>query len=151
LDVSVGGTKERVDRDLEGRVRRVQRYYDSITWPFTTGVCCTFLPVAATLIPVDLDFLSLGDLRRALAARGVPSRDFPLRDSALDLSQEAGLLAFSEGFVFSMAGGQENGLGIRVGNGQRIHPSARIVGPVVLHPDVTIDEDVTILGPSVIG
>src|SRR5262249_27112123 len=33
-----GGTKEFVNVDGEGRVRRIQRYYDAVTWPFISGV-----------------------------------------------------------------------------------------------------------------
>jgi lipopolysaccharide/colanic/teichoic acid biosynthesis glycosyltransferase len=153
LDTSAGGTKERIDRDGEGRVRRIQRYYDAITWPFMAGVCCSVLPIASTLVPSDLNFLSLTDLRHALSVRGVPSRDYPLQDSALDLSQEAGLLAFSEGLIFAMA--SRNGTGatgpMLVGKGHEIHPSAKLIGPVVLHPGAAVEEDAKVVGPAILG
>jgi lipopolysaccharide/colanic/teichoic acid biosynthesis glycosyltransferase len=150
LDTSAGGTKERIDRDTDGRMRRIQRYYDAITWPFTAGVCCSVLPIASTHVPSDLNFLSLTDLRRALSVRGVPSRDYPLQDSALDLSEEAGLLAFSEGLIFSMAA--RNGTGaMLVGTGQEIHPSAKLIGPVIVHAGAAVEEDAKVVGPAILG
>src|SRR5262245_56592875 len=38
-------TKELVHFDSAGRVRRIQRYYESVTWPFITGVAGCLLPV----------------------------------------------------------------------------------------------------------
>jgi lipopolysaccharide/colanic/teichoic acid biosynthesis glycosyltransferase len=38
-----------------------------------------------------------------------------------------------------------------VGKGQQVHPTARIVGPVILHPDVVVEERAIVMGPAVIG
>jgi hypothetical protein len=69
--VSVGsggsGTREYADIDAEGRVRRVRRYYDGVTWPFISGVAASVLPVSA-LLGERLDELSLMSLRGRLAA-----------------------------------------------------------------------------------
>src|SRR5947207_4356526 len=40
LENHPGGTTERVQVDATGAVGRIQRYYDSATWPFTSGVAC---------------------------------------------------------------------------------------------------------------
>ncbi|HLA76448.1 MAG TPA: sugar transferase [Vicinamibacteria bacterium] len=155
LDASVTGTKEHVDLDPEGRVRRIQRYYDAVTWPFAAGVSCTLLPRSCNLAGEELDLASLTELRLSLASRGVPSRDLPMAAGALDLSEERGLLALSERFVLEATTG--TGRGARaatplfVGDDVVIHPSARIVGPVVLHQGVVLEENATVLGPALLG
>jgi len=37
------GTKEFVDADASGRIRSIQRYYDSVTWPFAAGVAASLV------------------------------------------------------------------------------------------------------------
>ncbi len=155
LDTSVTGTKEHVDLDPEGRVRRIQRYYDAVTWPFAAGVACSLLPRSCNLAGEELELTSLSDLRLSLAGRGVPSRDLPMPGGALDLSGERGLLALSERFVLEATTG--TGRGARpatplfAGDHVVVHPSARIVGPVVLHHDVTLEANATVLGPALLG
>jgi hypothetical protein len=41
LEAHPGGTTERVHVGRNGSVGRIQRYYDSATWPFTSGVACS--------------------------------------------------------------------------------------------------------------
>src|SRR6185295_18362388 len=93
LEAHPGGTTERVQLGANGTVGRIQRYYDSATWPFTSGVACSVVPVSCTMDLGDLPFTCLRDLRRGLAQRGVPSSDVFLRGGAFDLSQERHLLA----------------------------------------------------------
>jgi carbonic anhydrase/acetyltransferase-like protein (isoleucine patch superfamily) len=147
LGGSGSSTREYADIDADGNVRRVRRYYESVTWPFITGVTASLMPVSA-LIGEKLDDLSLADLRGRLCGRGVPSRDVPLPGSSVDLHDETGLLALIERQV--RRGAPVDGP-LLVGEGHRIHPSARLVGPVVLHKDVTIDERAVVMGPAVIG
>lgn len=147
LGGSGSGTREYADIDAEGNVRRVRRYYESVTWPFITGVTASIMPVSA-LIGEKLDDLSLADLRGRLSSRGVPSRDVPLPGTSVDLHDETGLLALIERQV--RRGGPVDGP-LLVGEGHRIHPTARLVGPVVLHREVTIDERAVVMGPAVIG
>jgi lipopolysaccharide/colanic/teichoic acid biosynthesis glycosyltransferase/carbonic anhydrase/acetyltransferase-like protein (isoleucine patch superfamily) len=155
LDASVTGTKEHVDVDREGRVRRIQRYYDAVTWPFASGVACSLLPCSCRLAGRELDLGSLADLRLSLAGRGVPSRDLPMPGGALDLSEERGLLALSERFILEATTGTGRGAQaaapLFVGNHVVIHRSARIVGAVVLHEGVELEANTTILGPALLG
>jgi hypothetical protein len=53
------GTNERVLLDPEGRVSRIQRYYDNVTWSFASGVACSMLPVSSALLVRNLPFASL--------------------------------------------------------------------------------------------
>jgi lipopolysaccharide/colanic/teichoic acid biosynthesis glycosyltransferase len=145
-----GGTKEYAWLDGEGRVRTVQRYYDQVTWPFITGVAASLMP-ASVLRGQELPTSPLSDLRSRLAARGVPSRDLPLAGNAFDLGDEAGLLALSERFVLKATASRGRMDPLLVGNGQVIHMSSRLVGPVVVHPDVVIEENATVLGPALLG
>jgi len=46
LEAHPGGTTERVQVGANGTVDRIQRFYDSATWPFTSGVACSILPVS---------------------------------------------------------------------------------------------------------
>jgi lipopolysaccharide/colanic/teichoic acid biosynthesis glycosyltransferase len=147
LGGSGSGTREYADIDGDGNVRRVRRYYENVTWPFITGVTASLMPVSA-LIGEKLDDLSLADLRGRLSGRGVPSRDVPLPGASVDLHDETGLLALIERQV--RRGSPADGP-LLVGEGHKVHPSARLVGPVVLHRDVTVDEHAVVMGPAVIG
>jgi lipopolysaccharide/colanic/teichoic acid biosynthesis glycosyltransferase len=144
------GTREYAEFDEEGRVRRIQRYYDSVTWPFISGVAASFLP-ASSLRGTELVATPLVELRSRLAARGVPGRDLPIADTAFDLGEEEGLLALSEHFV-RRAAARDGGRGpLLVGGGHDIHPSARFVGPVIVQRDVVIEENAVVFGPAVLG
>jgi len=151
LDLSPAGTRERVDLDGSGRVRRIQRYYEAVTWPFASGVACSLLPVSCGLVAGELSFNSLGGLRRALNAAGVPSRDLPLSGAALDLTREEGLLKLNEGLVLGAFASRPASEPLCVGDGQVLHASARFVGPVVLHAGARVDADAVVVGPTVLG
>jgi lipopolysaccharide/colanic/teichoic acid biosynthesis glycosyltransferase len=144
------GTREYAEFDGEGRVRRIQRYYDTITWPFISGVAASFLP-APSLRGAELVATPLIELRSRLAARGVPSRDVPIAGAAFDLGEEEGLLALSERFVLKAAAGGGRRGPLLVGAGQVIHPSARLVGPVIVQRDVVIEEHAVVLGPALLS
>ena len=144
------GTREYADIDAEGRVRRVRRYYESVTWPFIAGVAASVLPVSA-LLGEPLEDLALTPLRSRLAARGVPGRDVLLPGAAVDLRDEAGLLALIERHVRRTASAQADRGPVLVGGGQQVHRSARLVGPVVVHRDVVVEDRALIMGPTVLG
>ena len=148
---SEGGTRECVEFDPQGQVRRIQRYYDDVTWPFAGGVCCSILPGACAAVASDLAFGSLSELRGNLAARGIPSRDLPVSGAVFDLREEQGLLDLSESLIRKRRPGLGKRAGTVTGRHCRIHPTSRIVGPVVLQDDVTVEEDAVVLGPSLIG
>jgi lipopolysaccharide/colanic/teichoic acid biosynthesis glycosyltransferase/carbonic anhydrase/acetyltransferase-like protein (isoleucine patch superfamily) len=160
FETGVAGTKERVNFDAAGRVRGIARHYEPTTWPFISGVFATLLPVASGLISDGGMPESLMELRRLLVARGVPSHDIPLKTIAFDCTEEKGVLAATEQFVMRAAAaraeapadGTPEGSGrILLGDGHEIAPTARIVGPVIIHPRARIGEHATILGPASIG
>jgi lipopolysaccharide/colanic/teichoic acid biosynthesis glycosyltransferase len=145
LDMNSGGTKERVELDGQGCVRRVQRYYDAVTWALNAGVPCSLVPVSAfTLCGVrPFGFGSLVELRRELAARAVPSRDVAITERVFDLTTERGLLRLNERALALEGGGTHTAASL--------HPSVRLYGPVAIHDGAKIEEDTTLIGPAVIG
>ena len=149
------GTKEYLDADASGRIRSIQRYYDAVTWPFGGGVACSLVPVASVRVSFELPLASLPRLRRILASEGVPSRDLPLEHGAVNLGTERGLLAMNERLALRLARQSPGADGpparLRSGSGVRVHPSASIVGPVILQDDAEIRENATLIGPAVIG
>jgi lipopolysaccharide/colanic/teichoic acid biosynthesis glycosyltransferase len=155
LEQGSDGTKEYVDTDSSGRIRGIQRYYESVTWPFATGVACSLVPVACLRVALELPLAALPRLRRVLASEGVPSRDVPLEKGAVSLGTERGLLALNERLVLSLArqsparDGRHSS--VHAALGARVHPKASIVGPVVFQEGAEVEEGVTIIGPSVIG
>jgi lipopolysaccharide/colanic/teichoic acid biosynthesis glycosyltransferase len=154
LEQGNGGTKEHVETDTQGRVRSIQRYYDSVTWPFVAGVACSLVPISTLRLAHGLSLTSLSEVRRILAAEGVPSRDLALERGALNLDREQGMLALNERVVLNLA--RERGFGsnsspLIAAPGSRVHPSACLVGPIVLHEGAEIEEGATIIGPTVVG
>lgn len=150
LEPSVTGIKEHVSIDRNGLVRRVHRRYEPATWPFLTGVAASLVPVSSNILSLHPFPASLVELRQCLVRAGVSSRDLPIQHGAADLGTEHGLLAAGEHAVTVIAG-HATGEPLIVGNGQRLAPDLRTAGAVVIHPDVRIDEGVTIVGPALIG
>jgi lipopolysaccharide/colanic/teichoic acid biosynthesis glycosyltransferase len=154
FETSVAGTKEHVTVDGGGRVRSIHRYYEPATWPFITGVAASLVPVSSSLGYLEPLPESLVELRRHLVMSGAPCRDVAIKDGALDLTTSHGLLAATEQSVIDDTGHGATGgrpSPLLVGGGHSIASSARIIGPVVIHPGVHIGEDVTIVGPALIG
>jgi lipopolysaccharide/colanic/teichoic acid biosynthesis glycosyltransferase len=149
------GTKEYIDSDYSGRIRAIQRYYDSVTWPFAARVAWSLVPVTCLRVAYELPLASLSRLRRVLSTEGVPSRDVALERGAANLATPRGLLAMNERIVLALARQSAGRPGRRPsllgGSGAKIHASASIVGPVVLQDGVEIGAGATIIGPSVIG
>ena len=151
-----GRPRERVERDGQGHVRRVQRLYGGAAQPEVAS-----LGIFASLVPAKaagaISFISLAQLRAALAARGLLTRDVPLALDIIDLSQPEEVLALTEwtmeesfgkapqaGFVLQRSG-------LLVGRACEIDPAARFVGPVILHDGVKVWAGATIVGPTVVG
>jgi lipopolysaccharide/colanic/teichoic acid biosynthesis glycosyltransferase len=154
FEPSMAGTKEHVNTDVDGRVISVHRYYEHTTWPFLSGVAASLVPVSISLLHPQPVPGSLVELRQLLVASGAPSRDVAGARGALDLTGRQGLLTAMEHCVAEDAARARPGepsATILVGSGQTIAPSARILGPVVVHPDVCIEEHATIVGPAVLG
>lgn len=148
---NTAGTAESVELDGQGRVRRIQRFYDSVTWPLSSGVAASLVPVAGLRLVGPVVLGSLGALRSRLATYGLPFRDIPTRGPVFDLHREEGLLDLSERIIMNLAHRENRLDGLSAGTGCRIDPTARFFGPVVAQDDVTIEEGVTVVGPSLLG
>ncbi len=149
-------TKELVQADDDGRVRRIQRYFEPVTWPFPSGVLASLVPVACAQMAMPMTLTSLEGLRMQLSSSGIPNQDVPYHGDCFDLNDEAGALALSERRVSAMSTLRELG---RV-RGQdatlrspraKVHPTARLVGPVVVRDGASIDEGALVIGPATIG
>jgi len=146
--------KEYVHCDDDGYVRRISRYYDQVTNLKIDAIAYSVIPVASF---EHVRFESLADLRAALSAWGVLSRDVPATSAVVDLSDESGLLTINEQSVVAalsretLAGFDRHACGMLSATGCSIHSSARIVGPVFLQRNVVIESGATVLGPSVLG
>jgi lipopolysaccharide/colanic/teichoic acid biosynthesis glycosyltransferase len=153
LEAHAGGTTERVHVGPNGTVGRIQRYYDSATWPFTSGVACSLVPLSCTAGEGDLPFTSLRELRRGLAERGVPSSDVFVRGGAFDLTKERHLLGLSEQVVLDHLSARRTASDrwLEVGAACQIDPSARLMGPVIVQDGAAIGADAIVVGPAVIG
>lgn len=149
LEENSGGTRDRVEFDGQGLIRRIQRYYDDVTWSVTSGVVCSLVPASSAFKANSAPLAYLSGLRTALAAQGVPSRDIPIRGGVYDLSQPGGLLGATEHALAGTDSGRTVGLHQRAGCD--VHPSARLLGSVVLHDNVVVEPNVTIIGPAVVG
>jgi lipopolysaccharide/colanic/teichoic acid biosynthesis glycosyltransferase len=158
FETAGAGTRERVSFDTRGQVRAIHRHYEQATWPFMAGIAATVIPSACGVLADCVVPRSLAELRQILTSRGVPSRDVPVEGGALDLGEERGMLAANELVILKASSARPTGPGgnvtaapVYVGAGHSIHATARIVGPVVIHPDACIEEMATVLGPAVIG
>lgn len=156
LGVEAQWVRERVQQDERGMVTSVQRQYDGMVWPRVANsrICASFVPAWAAC---ETQFTDLAELRAALCAKGVLSRDLPLPVGDIDLSQPDGLLAINEMFAtYDVAHPeathlQRVGRSLLTGRDCTIAPTARIVGPVILQDNVLIEDGATVVGPSVIG
>jgi lipopolysaccharide/colanic/teichoic acid biosynthesis glycosyltransferase len=149
------GTEEYVHADASGRVRAIQRYYDAVTGACASGIAASLVPVACLQVSFELPLGSLFRLRRVLGSEGVPSQDLPLEHGAMNMGTERGFLAMNERRVLDLARQATSGDGastpMHTGSGVRVHPSATLVGPVVLHDGAEVEEGVTLIGPAVVG
>ena len=151
LEANAAGTRECVEFDAAGRVRRIQRYYDAVTWTFADGVCCSLVPASCAMM-LDVPFTSLPQLRTALCSRGVPSNDLPLGGPAFDLSDERDLLRLNERVILDLRlPDLAPGAALFLGAGAVLHPTAQILGPVVLQDGVQVEEGATVVGPALIA
>jgi len=157
MESDAGGTRECTLLDTEGYVRRIQRYYDGLTWLRTTGVACSLISAASARLVDTMSFRSLSHLRGALTFAGIPSRDIPLSSGTVDLADERGMLTLSEWSILESIAPetphnyQAIGPDVLVGQGCRIHPSARIYGPVIIQNEVIIESGAAVIGPTLVG
>lgn len=157
--VSVGGAnqsaQEFVQCDDRGQVRRIGRFYNQVTWTQIDAIAFSLVPLASVQ---GVSSSSLVSLRSSLAARSALSRDLPLDGGVVDLSDDEGLLLLNEQRAIRAANvaSSDESLevhkpGVVVAADVKIHPSAKIVGPVVVQSGSRIEENTTILGPAVLG
>lgn len=143
--------RERVEQDELGRVRRVQRYY-ARTAGSDAGAPSVLLTVAPARSLIGVPLRSLGRVRSDLAHRGVLTRDLPVPSDVLDLAQESAALSLNDHALRRLEGHRRGSVGVVVtGARTRVHPTARLIGPVVLQSDVVVEERAAIIGPTVIG
>jgi len=151
---AIDATMERIEQDTRGQVCRIQRVYDLVTWP-RSG------PIAASLIPMSalsrIPFGTPGDLRVRLVRDGFLSCDASIASHVVDVTDPSGLLALSDKAVTDAIHGPPPSGFVRrsetvlVGARCQIHPSARLIGPVVVHDHAIINRGATMIGPVVIG
>ncbi|MGE3182895.1 MAG: sugar transferase, partial [Phycisphaerae bacterium] len=157
LDRSHFGTKEFVRFDGEGRVRRIQRYYDGHTWLQTQAVSSALVPVSSLFDLAAPTLEDLPNLRRALSATGALTSDVLLKGPIVDLNSESGYLKLTEYTLRRLpAAALPEGFrlaadAIFIGPGCDVASSARLYGPLVLQKNVSIGEDAVVIGPTVIG
>lgn len=144
----VAGVKEQVNLDGDGQVRGIHRFYEPATWPFLAGVAASLVPASSNPIR-DGDFpRSLMMLRERLMARGVLTRDLPIADGAWNIGRDQGLLAANE---YLLSRHSKASKFIVIGKGQRVDPSVRVLGPVVVHSDAVVERNAVLVGPALIG
>jgi lipopolysaccharide/colanic/teichoic acid biosynthesis glycosyltransferase len=138
------GTNERILLDGSGRISRIQRYYESVTWPFASGVACSLIPVACGAGIPKLAVTRLVELRASLAAAGVASTDSFLEAPLFDLGTEAGFLEANEASISaSMVSSPPASA--------TIDPTALVRGAVVVGEEVVVESDAIVIGPCVLG
>lgn len=149
-------TRETIQRDNHGHVRRIQRFYNLMHWPEVAQNTISYTLVSVPALR-DIHFRSLGELRRALAAKGVLSRDFPLTGGSIDLTSEWVYLSLHEGRLADLTAEQRRyGFTmttpeVLVAPDARIDPTARLVPPIIVQEQAVIEPNVTIVGPAVVG
>ena len=151
----LAGTRESVNIDGDGHVRSVHRYYKPATWPFIAGVAASVVPVWSGLSVMPHLPGSLLELRQELVLLGVPSADVAIVRGSFDLTSEQGMLAAVEHSVHTATGaGIEHDAAreaVFVGTGHVIDPTARLLGPVILHAGAQVGARATVVGPSLLG
>ncbi len=151
----VGGTRESVDVDDEGIVRRVQRYYKPAAWPFIAGVAVSLVPVSSGMLPMAAISASLLELRQSSSRAACRAMTSPIQQARFDLTQESGMLAAVEHSVRGRGGRAWRRRWPRAAAGRRRTrtsiPSPALLGPVVMHAGARIEADATVVGPALIG
>lgn len=157
LHVEQDGAREYVHIGTDGLIRSIQRYYDGVTRLRSRGVCCTVLPCATLRGRPPEPIHSLLALRQTLARDGVPSRDWVLEATALDLREADGLYALAEHGTMILATRRDGAPlrelqpGVLVDPQAHVDPGARLRGPIIVQRGATVSGSATIIGPALIG
>jgi len=159
--VAMGGdatdASERIVKDHDGRIRRVQRFYNQVTQVTRPvgAVSYSCFPAAAL---ADVRMSEIANASAAMAARGILSRDIPVHCDLIDANRAADYLALCEWKIqqavraatppeYSRLSNNE----ALVGRGAVVHETARLVGPVIVQPNAHIAANATIIGPAIVG
>lgn len=157
MDQNDQGLREFVQFDAKSRVRRVQRFYDGVTWLQTRAVMATLLPVSAAREMPSQTFATLDQLRQNLVSQGIVSRDVVLRAPVFDLNRETDLVRLFENRLrFRILQPPPEGFavlqqGVWIGACCRIDPTARLYGPIIVHAGAEVGPGATLIGPVLIG
>lgn len=153
-------TQEFVHVGPKGKVSRIDRYYQRVTWLHGCPTVCSIVPISVACLLNKTVLDSLQQYRRELSSLGVPNQDHLLAGSATDLTRESGLLtlmncgAFASRFTrgtTSSEGVEAYDTGVVRGEGCTIDRSARLYGPVIIQDGVTVEAGSVILGPALLG
>jgi len=147
---------EVVHSAADGRVRRIQRYFEPDARQLPVGVIASLIPVACMQAVTEFPDRSLSGLRRMLAVRGVPSRDITCNDPCVDLTDGGSLLTFVErrlNALTSMVDDRDHVAACArlLSKHATIDPSARLVGSVAVHALAVIEANALVIGPTVVG
>ncbi|MDX2199852.1 MAG: sugar transferase [Phycisphaerae bacterium] len=157
LDRGHKGAKEYLKFDSEGRLRRIQRYYEGHTWIQTQAVASALIPITSLWDVPDAPINDLPKLRRSLSAGGALGRDFPIECATADLTDEAGWLEANE---YVLHEPESLGLGgsfraiaddVWVSETATVADSARLYGPLIVQPGAIIERDAVVIGPTLIA
>lgn len=148
--------REKIDFDRNGVIKRVQRLYTRMSWPDTSRakVFCSIVPASSA---AEARWRCLSELRSELLKHACFSQDLPVTCDCYDLANQADVLSLSEQRTSQMARGPlpegyaRRGSNVIVGRECRIHPSVRLIPPVIMQDGVTVDEKATIIGPTLLG
>ncbi len=152
-----GEIRERVVMDDRARVQCVERLYAGVSDFEAPAVLCSLITGAAArrLVPAQLGRLE--ELRSALVAAGVLSRDNPASGLVMDLALEQNLVSLNEHILAGLGGPQCRRLlrqvqpDVWAADSCRIHPGCTLRGPAVIGPDVSVDAGARVLGPVTLG
>lgn len=156
-DTAADGKVEQVLLDARGHVRKVQRVFERSLWSQSGA---TFVPYC--IIPGELALhgpqFPLSAMRRRLAERAVPIRDLPSGSTSLDLTRKEDLLTFCCSYARDLGLEYDGNLeklnassDVRISVGATVSKGARLVGHVTVHADAHVADEVTIIGPAVVG
>lgn len=159
--VAMGGdmtdASERIVKDHDGRISRVQRFYNQVTQVSRPvgSVSYSCFPAAALS---NVRMVEIDNAPSAMAARGILSRDLPVHCDLVDATRPADYLALCEWKIQQAVSGPTPSEFSRlsnndalVGRGAVVHETARLVGPVIVQPGAYVGSGVTVIGPAIIG
>ena len=158
MPIGAGGddSHEVVECDARGDVVRVRRLYDRVNWPHVGNSAAAYSLIPAPALE-GAAFRSLRELRSVLAGRGVLSRDLPVSSEVLDVADEPAFLALHEHVLGRLAasakidGWSPVAAQVWAEGPCTIHPTVRLVPPVLIRSGVTLDKGAVVVGPTLIG